>query len=56
MVKIADLMTRIKLKERNTIPDYLKGKPNNTINIIDNGSTRKDLIEKINKAKAKKGK
>lgn len=54
MAKIADLMTRIKLKERNTIPDWQKAK-NNTVIINDNsGETRRELIEKINKAKGKK--
>lgn len=54
MAKIADLMTRIKLKERNTMSDWQKAKYN-TVNIIDNsGTTRRELIEKINKTKGKK--
>lgn len=53
MVKIADLMTRIKLKERNTMPDWQKAKQN-TINIYDNGSTRRELIEKITTARKNK--
>ena len=55
MSKIADLVTRIKLKERNTMQDWQKSKHNNTVNIIDNsGATRRELIESINKAKGKK--
>ncbi len=53
MVKIADLMTRIKLKERNTMPEWQKAKQN-TINIYDNGSSRRELIEKIHAAKKSK--
>lgn len=51
MTKIADLMTRIKLKEKNTMQDWQKAK-SNTINIIDNGgSTKRDLIDAIKKDK-----
>ncbi len=52
-VKIADLMTRIKLKETNTFPRYLAAHQNNTININDSGKKRQ-LLEAINKAKKKK--
>lgn len=50
MTKIADLMTRVKLKERDTFPKYLAANQNNTININEGGS-RRALIEAINKAK-----
>lgn len=33
MSKIADLMTRIKLRDRDTMPKYLKAQQNNKINI-----------------------
>ena len=55
MAKIADLMTRIKLKEKNTMPDWQKAKQN-TINIYDNGSSRRDLIERIDGARKQKDK
>ena len=48
MTKVADLMTRIKLKERDTFPRYLAASQTNTIN-IDNG--RRALLEAITKAK-----
>lgn len=56
MSKVADLMTRLKLKEKDTFPRYLAAKQNNTINISDGGSKKK-LIQALNKAakKAKKG-
>lgn len=46
MSKIADLMTRIKLKDRDTYPKYLNASQNNTINI---SSSKRQLIEAINK-------
>lgn len=52
-VKIADLMTRIKLKSRDTFPRYLAANQNNTINIGDSGKKRQ-LLEAINKAKKSK--
>jgi hypothetical protein len=52
MVKIADLKTRIKLKERDTFPRYLAANQNNTINIGES-SSRRALIEAVNKAKKK---
>lgn len=48
LTKIADLMTRIKLKERDTFPRYLAASQNNTINI---GDDRRALLEAITKAK-----
>lgn len=53
MGKVADLMTRIKLKEKDTFPKYLAANQNNTINISE-GASRRSLIEAINKAKKKK--
>ena len=54
MAKIADLMTRIKVKDRDTFPRYLAANQNNTINIGDNGQKRA-LLEAINKAAKNKG-
>jgi len=51
MAKIADLMTRIKLKARDTFPPYMaKG---NTINIIEGNDSKRTLLKAINKAKKK---
>lgn len=52
MAKIADLMTRVKLKERDTFPRYLAAHQNNTINIGDNGNKR-ELLKQIERAKKK---
>lgn len=53
-IKIADLMTRIKLKEKNTMQDWQKAK-SNTINIIDqSGQSKRSLIEALEKSKGKK--
>lgn len=49
MTKIADLMTRIKMKDRDTFPRYLAAHQNNTINIGD--GSKRALLEAINKAK-----
>jgi len=52
MTRIADLMTRIKLKEKNTMQDWQKSKANNTINIIDSGGlNRRALLDEIEKTK-----
>jgi hydroxymethylpyrimidine/phosphomethylpyrimidine kinase len=51
MSKIADLMTRIKLKERDTFPRYLAAQQNNKVVI--EGSKR-EMIKSINKLAAKK--
>lgn len=48
MSKIADLMTRVKLKEKDTFPRYLAAKQSNTIN-IGSGGEKKQLIQAINK-------
>jgi hypothetical protein len=54
MAKVADLMTRVKLKERDTFPKYLAAHQNNTINI---SSSKRDLIKAIErKQKQIKGK
>lgn len=58
MSRVADLMTRVKLKQPDTFPPYLnKGnkESGNTINIYDSsGINRKSLMEKIQKEKGKK--
>jgi len=48
MSRIADLMTRVKLKERDTFPRYLAANQKNTIN-IGGGDDKKQLIHAINK-------
>ena len=53
MAKVADLMTRVKLKERDTFPRYLAAHQNNTIQIGDNGMKR-ELIKQISKIQKKK--
>lgn len=47
MAKIADLMTRIKLKEKDTFPRYLAAKQENTINI--SGGSKRELLKRIEK-------
>jgi hypothetical protein len=49
LTKVADLLTRIKLKERDTFPRYLAANQNNTINIGDGG--KRALLEALEKAK-----
>lgn len=54
MSRIADLMTRIKLKQPDTYQPWMNksGKSGNTINIYDSsGINRKSLMEKIQKEK-----
>jgi hypothetical protein len=51
MSKVADLMTRIKLKERDTFPRYLAAQQNNKVVI--EGSKR-EMIKSINKIAQKK--
>jgi hypothetical protein len=53
MTKIADLMTRVKLKEKDTFPRYLAAQQNNKVVI--EGSKR-DLLKSISKIANKKGK
>ena len=52
MSKVADLMTRVKLKEKDTFPKYLAAHQNNTIHIGDQGAKR-SLLHAINKAQKK---
>ncbi len=52
MTKVADLMTRIKLKDRDTFPRYLAAQQNNKI--VFDGSKRDFLKEIENKMKVKK--
>jgi hypothetical protein len=58
MTRIADLMTRIKLKQPDTYQPWMgkgKEKSGNTINIYDSsGINRKSLIEQIQKEKEQK--
>jgi hypothetical protein len=56
MAKIADLMTRVKLKERDTFPKYLAAHQNNTINIGENATNKRELIKQIERAKKAKEK
>jgi hypothetical protein len=51
MAKIADLMTRIKLKERNTYKPYLNANQTNNVTIQTN---KRDLIEEMQKRVKKK--
>lgn len=53
MSKVADLMTRLKLKDKDTFPRYLAAQQNNKVVI--EGSKR-DLLKSINKIANKKGK
>jgi len=48
MSKVADLITRVKLKERDTFPKYLTANQENKITINNSGSKR-ELIKAINK-------
>lgn len=50
MAKVADLMTRIKLKEKDTFPRYLAAQQQNHVYLGENGS-RRELIKTINKMK-----
>lgn len=57
MAKIADLMTRIKLKQPDTFKPYMKkdDASGNTINIYDgSGMSKRAFLESLNKAKDKK--
>ena len=51
--KIADLMTRVNMKERDTFPRYLAASQTNNINIGD-GAAKKALMETITKARKQK--
>ena len=53
MTKIADLMTRIKLKDRDTFPRYLASQQNNKI-VFD--GNKRDFLKKIQKRKKKNDK
>lgn len=53
MTKVADLMTRIKLKERDTFPRYLAAQQNNKI--VFDGSKR-DFLKQIEEKRKKDGK
>lgn len=55
MVKVADLMTRLKMKDPNTYKPYLTANQTNNVIIGDTTNERRTLLEAIKKAK-KKGK
>jgi hypothetical protein len=46
MAKIADLMTRVKLKEKDTFPRYLAAKQENNLYLGDN-TTKRELLKQI---------
>lgn len=48
--KVLDLMTRVKLKERDTFPRYLSANQNNKITITESSSKR-ELIKALSKKK-----
>ena len=52
LIKIADLMTRIKLREKDTYPRYLNATQENTINIGE-GSAKKELLKRLGIARKK---
>lgn len=51
MAKVADLMTRIKLKDRDTFPRYLAATQHNTVNIESN---KREILKSLKAAKKKK--
>lgn len=53
MIKLADLITRVKLKDRDTFPRYLAAHQNNTINIGNDTTAKKALLSAIKKAQKK---
>lgn len=53
MVKIADLMTRLKMKDPNTYKPYLTANQTNNVVIGDTTGERRALLEHIKKAKKK---
>jgi hypothetical protein len=53
MTKVADLITRIKLKEKDTFPRYLAAHQNNTIN-VGASAERRELIKQVQKIQKKK--
>jgi hypothetical protein len=54
--KIADLMTRMKLKERDTFPRYLAASQHNNVIIENtNPTTKRDILKAIQTAKRAKG-
>jgi hypothetical protein len=54
MAKVAELETRIKLKDRDTFPRYLAAQQNNKV-VIENSSKR-DFLKMLNKVKDKEKK
>lgn len=52
MTRVLDLVTRVKMKEKDTFPRYLAAHQNNTINIAD--GSKRELIKQIQKYQKKK--
>jgi hypothetical protein len=52
MARVADLMTRIKLKDKDTFPRYLAASQQNTIN-INSGSQKRAIINALKNVKIK---
>jgi hypothetical protein len=55
MAKVADLMTRIKLKDKDTFPRYLAAHQHNNVTIESN-NTKRDILKALQTAKKKGGK
>ena len=53
MSKVADLMTRVKLKERDTYKPYLNANQTNNVVIGNTNADQKSLLDAIKKAKKK---
>lgn len=53
MTRIADLMTRVKMKERDTYKPYLQANQTNNVVIGDTSGERRTLLDAIKKAKKK---
>jgi hypothetical protein len=56
MVKVADLMTRLKMKDPNTYKPYLNAHQTNNVVITDTSAERRSLLTSIKKAKQAKKK
>jgi hypothetical protein len=52
MAKVADLMTRIKLKDKDTFPRYLAAHQHNNVTIESN-NTKRDILKALQTAKKK---
>lgn len=56
MSKVADLMTRIKLKSKDTFPRFLNAHQHNNVKIESSGSSRRDLLQRLESNKKDKKK